>query len=406
MRHHYRRRSFSSWAFWTTSIVGVTLYGAYRFDWFPIGLIPHAAAPKGEQASGAPAKTTKGQPPSEGAIPNGHIEIAESAQSPPGQSEPPPTEFDDSPPPADHSAKARLMSQRAQGLKPKLQADATAPAPVQQSSFDDLDAKSPQAVPPPSAPKPATATASVVPAAHAVDRGPVITDAALTTRLETIDQALRSNDLLKAHRELSTVYWSKPQWRPAIQERIAKTAKAVYFDPQLHFLEPYVVGPNDQFAKIAKPYNVPWEYLAKLNHVDPKRIRPGQRLKVIKGPFSAIVELNNFVLTVHAYGYFVRAYRIGIGKDGQTPLGKLTVINKVVNPQYTDPDGRVIESGDPNNPIGKRWIDLGNSYGIHGTIDPDSIGKAESRGCIRMRNEDVEEVFDMLSVGSEVSIRG
>jgi lipoprotein-anchoring transpeptidase ErfK/SrfK len=48
---------------------------------------------------------------------------------------------------------------------------------------------------------------------------------------------------------------------------------------------------------------------------------------------------------------------------------------------------------------------LGKSYGIHGTIDPNSIGKAESRGCIRLRNQDVEEVYDMLAVGSEVTIR-
>jgi L,D-transpeptidase ErfK/SrfK len=110
-------------------------------------------------------------------------------------------------------------------------------------------------------------------------------------------------------------------------------------------------------------------------------------------------------LTVHAYGYFVRAYPIGIGKDSTTPLGKLAVLSKAEKPQYTDPHGRVIDGDDPQNPLGPRWLDLGNSYGIHGTIDPTSIGKAESRGCIRLRNNDVLEVFDMLGVGSEVTIR-
>jgi lipoprotein-anchoring transpeptidase ErfK/SrfK len=86
-------------------------------------------------------------------------------------------------------------------------------------------------------------------------------------------------------------------------------------------------------------------------------------------------------------------------------LGKFAVLKKVVNPQYTDPQGHVIDGGDPSNPLGDRWLDLGNSYGIHGTIDPNSIGKAESRGCIRLRNEDVEEAYDMLAVGSEIVIR-
>ncbi len=201
------------------------------------------------------------------------------------------------------------------------------------------------------------------------------------------------------------MYWEKPRWRSAIKERIEKTANAIYFDSEPQFLQPYVVKPNDQFAVFARRYNVPWEYLAKLNHVDPKKIQPGQQLKVIKGPFSAIVELNGFLLTLHAYGYYVRSYRIGIGKDGATPLGKFTVLKKVKDPQYTDPQGQVTDGADPSNPLGTRWLDLGNSYGIHGTIAPKSIGKAESRGCLRLRNEDVEEVYDMLAVGSEVTIR-
>ena len=55
--------------------------------------------------------------------------------------------------------------------------------------------------------------------------------------------------------------------------------------------------------------------------------------------------------------------------------------------------------------IRQRWIDLGDSYGIHGTIDPDSIGKAASRGCIRLRDKDIVEVYDFLVKGSEVVIR-
>ncbi len=199
-------------------------------------------------------------------------------------------------------------------------------------------------------------------------------DPELASRLKTIDGYLEADDVLRAHRELSTIYWSKPGWRSAIQQRIEKTANTIYFDPRLHFVEPYIVNPNDQFVQIAKRYNVPWQYLAKLNGVDPKKLKPGKKLKVMQGPFSAIVESDSFLLTVHAYGYFVRAYPIGIGKDNATPLGKLAVLNKVVKPQYTDPHGRVIDGDDPQNPLGPRWLDLGNSYGIHGTIDPGSIG--------------------------------
>ena len=77
---------------------------------------------------------------------------------------------------------------------------------------------------------------------------------------------------------------------------------------------------------------------------------------------------------------------------------------------------RSIRWGEPGYPLGKKgyWIGLEGTdqntrkfegYGIHGTIEPDSIGKAESRGCIRLTNEDVAEVYDLLGVGSEVVIR-
>ena len=81
------------------------------------------------------------------------------------------------------------------------------------------------------------------------------------------------------------------------------------------------------------------------------------------------------------------------------------MLNKVTSPQYTDPDGKVFSGSDPKNPLGTHWLDLGDSYGIHGTIEPDSIGNAESRGCIRLLNADVSEVYDLLETGAEVVIR-
>ncbi len=227
----------------------------------------------------------------------------------------------------------------------------------------------------------------------------------LTPEIEAANAQIRAGKLLEAHRILSRIYWSNPELRGQIAQGIKRTADSIYFAAQPHYMEPYVVESGDQLQRIAGKYQVPWEYLARLNEVDPHRIRAGRELKVIKGPFSAVVELGDFSLTVHAHGYYVRRYPVGIGRDGATPEGTFRVVNKVVNPQYTDPDGRVFDGDDPANPLGERWIDLGSGYGIHGTINPKSIGKAESRGCVRLTNADVEEVFDMLSLGSEVTIR-
>ena len=85
-------------------------------------------------------------------------------------------------------------------------------------------------------------------------------------------------------------------------------------------------------------------------------------------------------------------------------MGTFKVLEKMRDPTYYGPDG-VIEHDDPKNPLGEYWLDLGDTYGIHGTIDESSIGKAESQGCIRMKNRDIADVYDLLTVGSEVLIR-
>ena len=220
-----------------------------------------------------------------------------------------------------------------------------------------------------------------------------------------IDRQIKAGQVVEAHKSLSKLYWQQPDLRSRVQERIDLTAKALYFSPQPHIQEPYVVQAGDQLRKIAAKHHVPWQYLAKLNRTDPKRLREGQKLKVINGPFGAVVTLTDFELTLHLGGQYVRSYPCCIGKSNSTPTGKFKVLNKVTSPQYTDPDGKVFSGTDPKNPLGTHWLDLGDSYGIHGTIEPDSIGKAESRGCIRLLNADVSEVYELLETGAEVVIR-
>ncbi len=228
----------------------------------------------------------------------------------------------------------------------------------------------------------------------------------LNSQIEQVDGLIRQNNFLKAHELLSTVFWNHPEGRAAIESRISKTAYGIYLAPEPHYLKPYVVQVGDNLGDIAKKYSVPWQYLKKLNRIrDPRSIQPGQRLKVIRGPFSAVVDLSDFEMIIHAHGYFVHRFRIGIGRDGASPVGKFKVINKVENPTYFGTDGSVIAADDPRNPVGEHWIDLGNSYGIHGTINPNSIGKAMSKGCIRLTNQDVAEVFGLLGIDSEVRIQ-
>ncbi|QDT63072.1 L,D-transpeptidase family protein [Calycomorphotria hydatis] len=224
---------------------------------------------------------------------------------------------------------------------------------------------------------------------------------------------LAAGRTLAAHELLSDLYWSAPAYRAEIHDLIDHTANVLYFTNSTHFVEPYIVEPGDQLGVIARKYQLPWQYLARLNQVDPRKIRPGQPLKVITGPIGAEVSLSEFRLTLFAgpNKHYVRDYSIGIGKSQSTPVGTFKVFLKEPNPKYWGSNGNVIEADDPANPLGEHWICLDDglgrqsSYGIHGTIDPNSIGKAESDGCIRLLNEDVAEIYDMLAPGSPVVVK-
>jgi lipoprotein-anchoring transpeptidase ErfK/SrfK len=100
---------------------------------------------------------------------------------------------------------------------------------------------------------------------------------------------------------------------------------------------------------------------------------------------------------------------VGLGKDDSTPAGTWIAGRRSKDPAYYSPRGEgIIQPGDPRNPLGRYWVGLNGiegaavgkqSYGIHGTNDPATIGKQESMGCIRLRNDDIALVFEMMVEG-------
>jgi lipoprotein-anchoring transpeptidase ErfK/SrfK len=100
----------------------------------------------------------------------------------------------------------------------------------------------------------------------------------------------------------------------------------------------------------------------------------------------------------------VDVYDIAVGAPATpSPVGTFTIINRITHPTYYRP-GRIVPPGS-TNPLGTRWMGLSQKgYGIHGTTDPSSIGHAKSTGCIRLRNQDVERLFERLRTGDVVEM--
>jgi LysM repeat protein len=223
--------------------------------------------------------------------------------------------------------------------------------------------------------------------------------------LRNVDQWVTDGETLEAHAALSRLYWKQPEFRAQIFERIEKTAAEIYANPNAHFAEPHFVEFGDTLEGIAQKYQVPWQYLARLNSTSRETLQAGQKLKVLNGPFGAVIDLKHFEMTIHAHGWYVHQYRIGIGKGQEPTVGEFTVQNKRENPIWTGPNGEVVEADNPQNPLGEYWIGLGEHIGIHGTIAAESIGGETLRGSIHLADGDISEVFNLFATGSKVVIR-
>jgi hypothetical protein len=117
-----------------------------------------------------------------------------------------------------------------------------------------------------------------------------------------------------------------------------------------------------------------------------------------------VVSLEDRRLALVEDGAVKKTYRVAVGRESSpSPTGTFTITERVENPTYYE--GKVIPG--PGNPVGTRWMGLNEKgYGIHGTNEPRSIGRAASHGCIRMRQRDLEELFELVRAGDRVEIVG
>jgi len=244
-------------------------------------------------------------------------------------------------------------------------------------------------------------------------------------QLDTARRLVAENDRVGARQLLSQTLINadlSESERQRLRDELTVLNQQLVFSPVAEpndpMTETYRVQSGDSLSKIAarRELAVHWKFIARVNGIsDPSRIRLGQELKLVRGPFHAIVDKSDHRIDIYhgspadpSGWLYIRSFDVGLGTNGGTPVGEFVVsTNKLENPGWVNPrDAREqYAPNDPENPIGEYWVGLTGvgdyadltSYGIHGTIDPDSIGGDESMGCVRLAAGDIDVVYELLA---------
>lgn len=198
--------------------------------------------------------------------------------------------------------------------------------------------------------------------------------------------------------------------------RLNELTTKLILDPRVACTEPkaefHKVESGDMVEKVAKKFKVNQGQIKRLNHLNDKLVvRLGQNLKMLPGEAVFKVDKEKLTGTLYIDGVYIKRYPIGIGPNNATPKGSYVVENKVINPDWYY-EGKKVPFGDAKNILGTRWMGMANTasgannagLGVHGTALPESVPGRESKGCVRMHNEDVEELYDFMPQGGKVVI--
>jgi len=228
--------------------------------------------------------------------------------------------------------------------------------------------------------------------------------------------------LIEVRDRLNTIL-SQPmgtRQRAVVKGKLADLAQKWLFSNKIYpgdtLCETYKVEPGDVLQNVGRRFKVPYELLMRINNIRRARdLQAGAAIKIVKGPFHTRVKRSAFSMDLYLQDKtYVRSYTVGLGLSGRdTPTGMWIVRNddkgKMEKPEWTDPDTkRRYFPGDADYPLGPRWIGLkgiegeavGRSgFAIHGTNEPSTIGMQASRGCIRLLNDHVIEVYNLMYPG-------
>ncbi|MBF0490445.1 MAG: L,D-transpeptidase family protein [Candidatus Omnitrophica bacterium] len=231
--------------------------------------------------------------------------------------------------------------------------------------------------------------------------------------LDEATQAETSGDSMKARTAYQQIVSEHPDYDKVedIQTKLGQLNMSILFSKeQTPQTEMYQVQMGDSLGKLAKQYGTTKELIKRSNGLKSDVIRIGQNLRIWKASFAVFVSKSQNTLILKSGEDVMKIYHVSTGRDkkeNNTPVGTFKVGSKIANPVWFKPGGQPVPPESPENELGSRWMgfDTDPHYGIHGTIHPEVIGSPATAGCVRMANPDVEELFDIIPMGTKITIQ-
>ena len=217
----------------------------------------------------------------------------------------------------------------------------------------------------------------------------------------------KNHEILKAKEVLQDlmVNYSDYEEIESVQKKLEEiNLETIYSNSQSPKTILCEVQSGDTLGKLAKKYNTTIELIKKKNNLASDVIRLGQKLYVWTGNLNIFVDKSQNILILKDGDQVVKVYSVSTGANNITPVGTFKITSKLINPVWFKA-GAVIPPESPQNVLGSRWMgfDLAG-YGIHGTVEPEKMGQQVTAGCVRMRNEEVEQIYDLVPLNTSVTI--
>ncbi|MEC9092775.1 MAG: L,D-transpeptidase family protein, partial [Planctomycetota bacterium] len=227
--------------------------------------------------------------------------------------------------------------------------------------------------------------------------------------MELAEKLIKKDDFVSALKTLSK-FFDDPRLTPEETQNLVSwldpLAGKVIYSVEHHLLAPYYVRQNDTLNLLSVKFGVPAELIFNINRVaipDPQNLVPGTELKMVKGPFNAEISISKKKMTLFVNRLYAGTFSIRIGDEPVAKPGKYRVLSKSrLGQDYSDRNYQRIAAQAPNNPYGSYYLSLGGGMAIHGSAQVSD--SSDRRGCISLNAVDSEDVHNILTTESTVTI--